>query len=227
LKTKTLGNIPIPKGVKVVEIATTTGEKLRFPTFETAKLGDVTKMMMKSGEKLEMLNNGSKAGKKVLAEVAEDGLSEKAKSGMKRLKYELPKELMAKAKEQLVTLNVARTELIARLDDLAKSSNLLADTKVFLSKAKNSIKDHLTQDDLVGALRDIFGKEVKQSGTGYIYDHLGEVQDAIKSIKRANQQLLKELNKTTKGSDEYIKLSKEIDALKEMKRRVELFLEIK
>jgi hypothetical protein len=45
LKAKTLGNIPIPKGVKVVEIVTTTGEKLRFPTFETAKLGEITKAM--------------------------------------------------------------------------------------------------------------------------------------------------------------------------------------
>jgi hypothetical protein len=42
---ETVGNIPIPKGVKVVEIATTTGEKLRFPTFETAKLGEITKAM--------------------------------------------------------------------------------------------------------------------------------------------------------------------------------------
>ena len=48
---------------------------------------------------------------------------------------------MAKAKEQLVTINVARTELIARLDDLAKSSNLLADTKVLLSKARNSLQN--------------------------------------------------------------------------------------
>jgi hypothetical protein len=42
---ETLGKIPIPKGVKLVEITTTTGEKLRFPTFETAKLGEVTKAM--------------------------------------------------------------------------------------------------------------------------------------------------------------------------------------
>jgi hypothetical protein len=224
---QTVGNIPIPKGVKVVEIATTTGDKLRFPTLESAKLGDVTKMMMKSSEELEMLNNGSKAGRKTIKETAEEGLSPKAQSGMKQLKYELPKEIMAKAKEQLITINVARTELIARLDGLITTSNLLKDTKNILASARNSIKDHLTQDDLVGALRDVFGKEVRRSGDGKIYNHLGEVQDAIKSIKKANQHLLKELGKMKKGSDEFVKLSEEIDALKELKRRVENFLELK
>ena len=63
-----------------------------------AKLGDITKLMMKSSEELEMLNNGSKAGRTVIKETAEKGLTEKAQSGMKRLKYDLPKEIMAKAK---------------------------------------------------------------------------------------------------------------------------------
>jgi Bacterial EndoU nuclease len=56
---ETLGNIPIPKGVKVVEIATTTGEKLRFPTFETAKLGEITKAM--ESRALQMLDGVKKA----------------------------------------------------------------------------------------------------------------------------------------------------------------------
>jgi hypothetical protein len=42
---ETLGNIPIPKGVKVVEVAIEGGNKLRFPTFETAKFGEITKAM--------------------------------------------------------------------------------------------------------------------------------------------------------------------------------------
>ena len=37
--------MPLPKGVKVIEIATTTGDKLRFPTLETAKLGELTKAL--------------------------------------------------------------------------------------------------------------------------------------------------------------------------------------
>jgi hypothetical protein len=56
---ETLGKIPIPKGVKVVEVAIEGGNKLRFPTFETAKLGEITKAM--ESRALQMLDGVKKA----------------------------------------------------------------------------------------------------------------------------------------------------------------------
>jgi len=136
-----------------------------FPDVELTKLEDIVKMMKSSDDGLAMLKNSKTAGTKAIKEVAESGLSETAQSGLKALRGTLSKEGLVKAKEQLVTLNVARTELMARLEKLISNSNLLQDTKTALLRAKNSLKDHLTQDDLVGALRDKFGKEVRQSGS--------------------------------------------------------------
>ncbi len=174
-----------------------------------------------------MLKNGSTAGKRTLTEVAEQGLSEKAQSGLKALRGSLSKDGLEKAKNQIITLNVARTELIARLDNLIKNSNLLPDTKEFLNRSKNSLLKNLKQDDLVGALRDKFGKDVHRSGGGYTYQHLKEVNQGLISLNNAKDALVKELKRTAQGSQDYNHLSQQIDAIKETTRRINVFLEIK
>nr|MBA4185202.1 hypothetical protein [Acidobacteriota bacterium] len=224
---ETVGKVPIPTNAGVKVLTDTLGNKMVFPDFELTKLEDIVKMMKSSDEGLTMLKNGSTAGTKAIKEVAESGLSETAQSGLKALRGTLSKEGLAKAKEQLVTLSVARTELLARLDNLIKHGNLLPDTKEFLSRSKNSLLKNLKQDDLVGALRDIFGKDVRRSGDGYIYQHAKEVNQGLTSLNNAKDVLVKELKRTTQGSQEYNRLSQEIDAVKEMTRRINIFLEIK
>ncbi len=49
----------------------------------------------------------------------------------------------------------------------------------------NSIEDHLTPDDLHGAWRDLHGDPVPNPNTGGYYAHLGEVNDAMRSIRNA------------------------------------------
>ena len=196
-------------------------------TGELKKLEDIVNLMKSSDESLQMLKGGSTAGREVLTVVAEQGLSEVSQSGMKALRGLISKEGLQKAKEQLITLGVARTELIAKLDKLIANGNLLSDTKVILTKAKNSLLDHLTQEDLVGALRDKFGKEIRRSGDGKIYNHLGEVSESLDSLDNAKGTLLRQLRNEQKGSDAYVKLSNQIDAISEMRRRVKAFLETK
>ncbi len=116
---------------------------------------------------------------------------------------------------------------MARLEKLISNSNLLQDTKTTLLKAENSLKDHLTQDDLVGALRDKFGKEVRRSGDGKTYQHLEEVQEGINSLENSKNRLIGELRKTAKGSPEFVRLSQELDGIKEVSRKVNSFLDIK
>lgn len=198
-----------------------------FPDVEFTKLSDLVSLMKSSDEGLTMLKNGSAAGRELIKETVEKGLSETAQTGLKALRGILSKDGLAATKEKLVTLNVARVELMARINKLIANSSLLSDTKKVLSTAKNSIKDHLTQDDLIGALRDILGKEVRRSGDGYTYQHLREVRESLSSLDNAVIRLTKEIDKISKGTAEYSQMSKEIDAIKEMKRRVLDFLKTK
>lgn len=174
-----------------------------------------------------MLEKGTQAGREKIRNTAEEGLSDTSQAGMKRLKYELPKDVLKRAKEKPVVLNVARTELIAKLDNLLLNPILSVETKAALTKARNSLRDHLTQDDLVGALRDKFGKEVRQSGSGNIFDHLKEVNEAQNSLRTATNKLVKELQKTPKGTIEFSNLSNDLDAVNEITRRVKDFLDTK
>ncbi len=223
---QTIGNVkvPVPNSKVIVDA---TGNKWWMLDVEVKKLEDIVKTMKSSEDKLDMLDNGIKAGRETIKETAEDGLTEISQSGLKALRGTLSKESLKKAKEQLVTLNIARTELMARLDNLIKNSSLLSDTKEVLISAKNSLKDHLSQDDLVGALRDVFGKQVKRSGDGKIFDHLREVTDSISSLGKGKDRLIRELRKMEKGSVEYNRISQEVDAIKEMERKVKTFLETK
>jgi hypothetical protein len=94
-----------------------------------------------------------------------------------------------------------------------------------LTKAKNSLEKNLKQDDLIGALRDKLNKPVRESGSGEAFDHLQEVRQGLNSLEKAKDILSSELKRKATGSDEFIYLSKEIDAIKEIQRRVGVFLE--
>lgn len=205
----------------------TTGEQLKFPSIELTKLEDIVQMMKSSDESLTMLKNGSAAGREIIKDTAEEGISETAQSGLKALRQSLSKEALAKAKEQLVTLSVARAEVIARFEGLLdKIPNLSQKTIADIRAAKNSLLDHLTQADLVGALRDNLGKVVRQSGSGKVFNHIGEVEDALNSLKEARRTIAtREMRNFAKDSQEYKILSQEADAISEMIRRVENFLD--
>jgi hypothetical protein len=68
---------------------------------------------------------------------------------------------------------------------------------------------------------------VRQSGSGKAWDHLGEVEAVLESLERAEDNLLRVLHRLQPGSAGYGKLSREIDAISELGRRVQRFLEIK
>ncbi|SRR5579885_3051564 len=51
-------------------------------------------------------------------------------------------------------------------------------------RLRNAFDDHLTPKDLEGAWRDLHGNPVPRPGGGF-WDHIGEVQDAMRSAKNA------------------------------------------
>jgi len=51
----------------------------------------------------------------------------------------------------------------------------------------------LTEADLVGAVKDIYGKPIMKEGGGF-YDHLGEVNDALKGLGNQLSSLRKQID---------------------------------
>jgi hypothetical protein len=175
---------------------------------------------------LDFLKAGSRVGRKALKEVAEEGLTQVSQQSVKGLAQVMSKEGVERISKEAVTLNVGRAEMIGRLDNLLASPNIAESTKNAVRSARNALQDHLTQDDLLGALRDKHGIPVlKPDGT--TYDHLGEVNDALKSLEGGKRNLLNELRKVSPGTEEYRRLSSEIEAISEMSVRIEKFLEVK
>jgi len=60
-----------------------------------------------------------------------------------------------------------------------------------LSRASNAMRDHLTPNDVRGAVKDILGQPVT-IGTR-TYDHLNEVNDALGSVRNTIEAINKEM----------------------------------
>ena len=68
-------------------------------------------------------------------------------------------------------------------------SNTLTDVqKSRLNVLENTINDHLTDGDFSGTLRDLQGNPVPNGRGGY-FDHLGEMQNSYKSLKKIKKAL--------------------------------------
>jgi Bacterial toxin 28 len=176
---------------------------------------------------LDFLKGGSKAGRKALNEAAGEAKQGMAQSGLKRAGKVLSQEAAARAARELGALAVARRELLARWQILLVDGALSRDTLIALRKARNAMQDHLQPADLTGALRDKLGIPVRISGSGEAWDHLGEVQDALRSLENLRRKLGLELHRIPRGSQAFARLSRETDAVKESLDRMKFFLEIR
>jgi|GEM_PF-5035367 len=174
---------------------------------------------------LDFLKGGSRAGRKVLTDIFQAGLSQVSQEGMEALSKKLSKEAVDRASKEAVVLTVAREEMLVRLRMLRNDPHLSTATHAPLEKAHNALRDHVKQDDLVGALQDIHGIPVIKHGK--VYNHLNEVNNALGSLRNVKEALIKDLKRLTPGTDSYRQISKEIEALAETHRRIKGFLEIK
>ena len=57
-----------------------------------------------------------------------------------------------------------------------------------MNALENTINDHLTDGDFSGTLRDLQGDPVPNGRGGY-FDHLGEMQDSYKSLRKIKKAL--------------------------------------
>jgi hypothetical protein len=176
---------------------------------------------------LDFLKNGSQSGFSNLRDVAERELSKFALDGLTVLKSKMSAEEMNKTVVGLITLGVASHEILDRLANVAgdASSGLSDDALAALLKAHNSLRDHLTNNDLVGALRDVKNSTV--SINNHTYSFLPEVSEAVNALREARSRILTETTGTSADASAVSgqqRLSFEADALFNMTRAVEKFL---
>jgi hypothetical protein len=176
---------------------------------------------------LDFLKGGSKAGRKALGAAAGEVTQGTTRSGMKQAARVLSKEAAQRATRELRVLAVARAELLARWQLLLVDTSLSPGARAALRRARNALQDHLQPADLAGALRDKLGIPVRASGSGAVWDHQREVEDALESLANLRKALGRELHGRSPGSADFTRLSAEMDALSEVSKRTSAFLEIR
>lgn len=62
-----------------------------------------------------------------------------------------------------------------------------------IERGYRKIDDHLNDKDISGAIRDINGRPITNK-TGVPFQHLKEVEDAIKGLKKERNSLVKSIN---------------------------------
>jgi hypothetical protein len=172
---------------------------------------------------LDFLKAARVADRKVLRAASEE-LGEVAESGLKHAAKKLSKEAVAQAKAQLKQLAVGRAELLARVEALAATPGLGQQTAALLRDTLGALTDHLTPDDLVGALRDALEIPVKKASTGEVFQHKKEVEDAIASLENLARRLRTEARHCIEKGQDPSTFSKLADALEEFGMRVDSFL---
>jgi Bacterial toxin 28 len=176
---------------------------------------------------LDFLKGGSRAGRKALNEAANEATQGAARSGLKRAGKVLSREAAARAARELTALAVARRELLTRWQILLMDRALSRETLIALRKARNAMQDHLQPADLTGALRDKLGIPVRTSGSGEAWDHAGEVDGAYKSLEHLSKWLKRELYRLPGESARFKEISQEISAIRETRKRIKNFLEVR
>lgn len=175
---------------------------------------------------LDFLKGGSRLGRRALRDAAEESIDDIARSGMKHAGRRLSRSSARQAQRLLRQLATARLELIERLGRLA-DDGIIQPATLSRVRSASSLSDYLTPADLSGALRDGLGVPVRASGRGAAWDHLGEVENALASLRLARRSLLRELRHLDPSDDVHRRLSREADSLHEMVRVTRTFLSIR
>lgn len=195
---------------------------------QAAKVGlkKAMKSYIKSSIKKRLKNYGSKKWGKQLLNDATDALSGldnawwenvievipavgdaygAASFGKKGYKVWRRLEKLEKLADKATTI---AGKAVKRIDlDFTKLAGKGADALEGITKKVNNITGHLKADDLVGAVKDVFGEPVKIGGK--VFNHLGEVNDALKGLGKQ----LGKLNGLIKNgdlSDDVLKAAKSL-----------------
>jgi hypothetical protein len=130
----------------------------------------------------------SLAGREILKEAAK--ITEPAaRSGLRQLTRVLTPKTHALVASEVRVINVARVELIARLERHCRE--VPESTQQLLRRCQRSLRDHLEAADVVGWIRDSVDLPVRKSGSGIAFQHKTEVRAVLDSIKNTVEKMEK------------------------------------
>jgi hypothetical protein len=152
-----------------------------------------------------------------------NALSDIAKAGLKRASRVLSKEGAELAKAELKKLAADRTRLLKVIDQIIRDPRLSQRACAWLTDARNALENNLKPEDLVGALRDGLNVPVRESGTGRVFDHAKEVQDAVVSLREGRRALAADLRRIAAAGHETSGLSSDLDAILAFADQVKAF----
>lgn len=81
------------------------------------------------------------------------------------------------------------TQLHDELPSIGISAIRSSDIAMRLRATVRAVKEHLTDSDITGAMRDLADDPVRQVGSGQAFNHLQEVNDALASLTRTRTEL--------------------------------------
>lgn len=81
------------------------------------------------------------------------------------------------------------TQLKQDIPKLGLNAQRAQEVRQSVQSAVDAMNDHLTDDDIAGAMRDVAGDPVKEKGSGEPFDHLKEVTDAVNSLQSVRRDL--------------------------------------
>lgn len=174
---------------------------------------------------LDFLKGGSRVGRRALREAAEESVQGVTKAGLKRARRLLSRTAAREASKRLSELMVGRKAMIGRLEKLGRETRDPA-IAARARRTVNALNDHYNPSDLSGALRDRLGIPVRESGSGEAFDHLQEVDTAIRSMRNTRERILQVMEGMPRNSPEFGKLSDTADALKEMLKKTDEYLNL-
>ena len=126
------------------------------------------------------------------AEVAAEGAAEVAAEGTAEVAAEGAAEVAAESAPEAAAEAEAEAEAAAEASRDTLSNQT---ARNYAERMQNAIDDHLTSDDLQGAWRDVHGDPVPDpNNPGEFYDHVGEVNDAMRSLRNATEEFKDLLN---------------------------------
>lgn len=146
--------------------------------------GDVAKIAEEAGD-VAKIADGSQTVSKI-ADTAADVAQGAEKAGSTA-------EAFVSKVDDVAEVAAEEADDVARAAEKAKngldSANTLTDAqRSRLNSVENTIKDHLTEHDFSGTLRDLTGDPVPNGKGGY-FDHLGEMKDSYKALQKAKSGL--------------------------------------
>ncbi len=124
---------------------------------------------------------------------------------------------------QLSTENYEYSNKLSELQDEINASDLTDAQKSTLNTVANTITQHLTEMDYSGVMRDIAGNPVP-NGRGGFFDHIHEMKDSYKGLKKAKRSLEGSLKNPNLGQHDRALLESALKTVNEHIQRIdELF----